>query len=190
MKITPQQEALLRRVTATRLAHKTKIAGLDAEIQALKERYARSEYDELCDAVYAAHTAKIPKAKIGDAYGTKDRGTILRIISDRVSVAREEVPGTLPDQFKVTKEDDLFTLEVISARNWTDQGDDGTLVEDVTMSFKIEEVSENPQDPKIVLFVENPWAAQNPQCFRVIARQLEAHQDSGHPINEAINERI
>lgn len=174
MRLTSHQETLIRTISDLKVQTREKRDEFNRQ-QLYREQEFNATVDApLHDAMYAAFKAGVPKTRIGQAYQTKDAGTINKILKQYTDNTAAQ------DTFTVTKEDEVYTVHVARLANWSATGDQGKVLRDATVQFTLDEYM-------IPTFLgDDPWATENAP----LARQIEMHAGSDHKLNREIASKI
>lgn len=175
MKLTNHQEALIQNIARLRVetnAKRTEFYALQAERESL---FLSTAEAPLHDAMYEAFKAGVPKTRIGQAYQSKDYATVNNIL-------RKYTHSTASaDTFTVTRDPDtgIYTVDVARLANWSAPADNGKVLRDVSVQFTLE-------DGFPTFVGDDPWEDERAP----LARQIEMHANSNHPLNLEIASKI
>lgn len=173
MKLTNRQEALVQNIARLKVETTAKRTEFYAYQAQRESEFLASCDGPLHDAMYEAFKAGVPKTRIGQAYQSKDFATINGILKQYTDSTASH------DAFTVSRDPDtlVYTVHVEKLANWSAAGDQGKVLRDATVQFTLDGYS-------IPTFLgEDPWGGENAP----LARQIEMHAKSEHPLNVAIN---
>lgn len=170
MLLTSHQEALVRSISDLKVQNREKRAEF-ARQQLYREQEFNAAVDgPLHDAMYAAFKAGVPKTRIGQAYQSKDAGTINKILKQYTDNTAAE------DAFTVTRDaQGVYTVNVARLANWSAPADNGKVLRDVSVQFTLE-------DGFPTFLEDDPWEDERAP----LARQIEMYANSNHKLNVEI----
>ena len=175
MILTPYQESLLSRIASLKVDTALALVEFNREQLAREQAFRQTVDTPLHDAMYKAFAAGVPKRQIGAAYGSKDATTVNKILS------KYTASTAATDRFEVAYDADTgtYTVTVDMMNTWTSPADAGRVLRDVSVQFTLE-------DGFPTFLGDDPWEDERAP----LARQIEMHAKSNHPLNTKIATKI